>query len=74
MRMRASFLYMASARQLGVPLRALNCTARMKVPVGKSRGLVPALCLPCACLACLVCVVPPNPSSPTGIHPTPPYR
>jgi putative transcriptional regulator len=28
-----SFLYMASARQLGVPLRALNCTARMKVPV-----------------------------------------
>jgi len=24
---------MASARQLGVPLRALNCTARMKVPV-----------------------------------------
>ena len=28
-----SFLYIASARQLGVPLRALNCTARMKVPV-----------------------------------------
>ena len=28
-----SFLYLASARQLGVPLRALNCTARMKVPV-----------------------------------------
>ena len=28
-----SFLYIASARQLGVPLRALNCTARMKVPL-----------------------------------------
>jgi len=28
-----SFLYIASARQLGVPLRALNCSARMKVPV-----------------------------------------
>ena len=28
-----SFLYIASSRQLGVPLRALNCSARMKVPV-----------------------------------------